>query len=60
MNRHTGIQDLTNYTELVYEHPRNVSRKFEKDGSSRSCNTQCLSHFKGNGAINRLADIQEI
>ena len=36
MNRLTDIQEIGNYLELVYKHPRNVSRKFEKDSSSRT------------------------
>ena len=36
MNRLTDIQDIWNYSKLVYKHPKNVSRKFEKDSSSRT------------------------
>ena len=35
MNRLTDIQNIWNYLELVYKHPKNVFRKFEKDSSSR-------------------------
>ena len=34
MNRLTDIQEIENYLEIVYKHPKNVSRKFEEDGSS--------------------------
>ena len=30
MNRLMDIQEILNYLELVYRHPRNVSIKFEK------------------------------
>ena len=36
MNRLTDIQEILNYSELVYKHPQNISRKFEKDSSSRT------------------------
>ena len=36
MNRPTDIQEIWNYSELAGKHPRNVSRKFEKDSSSRT------------------------
>ena len=36
MNWLTDIQEIWNYLELVYKHPKNVSRKFEKDSSSRT------------------------
>ena len=32
-DRHT---EILNYLELVYKHPRNVYRKFEKDSSCRT------------------------
>ena len=34
MNRLTDIQEIRNYLEVVYKHPKNISRKFEKDRSS--------------------------
>ena len=36
MNRLTDIQEIWNYLELIYKHSRNISRKFEKDSSSRT------------------------
>merc|ERR1711954_478975 len=30
-NRLTDIQEIQNYLELVYKHPRNVSKGFQKD-----------------------------
>ena len=36
MNRLTDIQQILNHLELVYKHPGNVSRKFEKDSLSRT------------------------
>ena len=36
MNRLTDIQNNLNFWELVYKHPQNISRKFEKDSSSRT------------------------
>ena len=36
MIRLTDIKENWDYLELVYKHPRNVSRKFEKDSSSRT------------------------
>ena len=36
MNRLTDIQEIGNYLELVYKHPRNVTKKFQKDISSRT------------------------
>jgi len=34
MNKLKDVQEILNYFELVQKHPRNVSRKFEKDSSS--------------------------
>ena len=36
MQRLTDIKEIWNYLELVYKHPQNISRKFEKDSSSRT------------------------
>ena len=36
MNRLTEIHEILDYLELVYKHPRNVSRKIEKDSSCRT------------------------
>ena len=36
MNRLTDIQEIWNYLKLTYKHPLNISRKFEKDSSSRT------------------------
>ena len=30
------MQEIQNYLELVYKHPRNVTKKFQKDISSRT------------------------
>ena len=30
-NRLTDIQEIQNYLEIVYQHPRNVSKKIQKD-----------------------------
>ena len=34
--RLTDIQNIQNYLEIVYQHPRNVSIKIQKDISSRA------------------------
>ena len=36
MNRLTDIQDIQHYLELEYIHPRNVSKRFQKDILSRT------------------------
>ena len=36
MNRQTDIQEFQNYLEIVYKHPRNVSKRFQKDIYSRT------------------------
>ena len=45
MNRLTDIQEILNYFELVQKHPRNVSREFEEDSSSRTTDIQRLPNF---------------
>ena len=35
-NRLTDIQEIQNYLEHMYKHPRNVSKRFQKDISSRT------------------------
>ena len=35
-NRLTDIQEIQNYLELMYKHPRNVCKRFQKDISSRT------------------------
>ena len=35
MNRLADIQEILNYLTWVYKYPRNISRKFEKESSSR-------------------------
>ena len=35
-NRLTDIQEIQNYSEIVYQHPRNVSKKIQWDISSRT------------------------
>ena len=36
MNRQSNIKEIWDYLELMYKHPRNVSRKFEKASSSKT------------------------
>ena len=36
MNRLKDIKEIRNYLEIVYRHPRNDYRKFEKASSSRT------------------------
>ena len=36
MNRLTDVQEISNYLKLIYKHPQNISRKFEKDSPSRT------------------------
>ena len=36
MNELTDRQDIWNYLELMYKHPRNISRKAENNSSSRT------------------------
>ena len=36
MNGLTDRQEIWNYFDVLYKNPRNVSRKFEKDSSSRT------------------------
>ena len=36
MNRQTDIQEFRNYLEIVYKRPRNASKRFQKDISSRT------------------------
>ena len=45
MNRLTDIQEIWNYLELVDKHPRIVSRKFEKDSSTKIGNIQYKPNF---------------
>ena len=45
MNRLTDKQKWWNYLELVHRYPRNVSRKFEKDSSSRTGDIQRCPNF---------------
>ena len=59
--RLTDIQDIQNYLELVYQHPRNVSNKIKKDASSRTGDIPIFVYFQqGSKPTNRLTDIQEI
>ena len=45
MNRLTDIQEIWSYLELMYNHIRNVSRKFEKYISSRTGYIQRKPNF---------------
>ena len=36
MNRLRDIQEIDDHLDIVYKHPKNISRKFEKDSSSRT------------------------
>ena len=45
-NRLTDIQEILNYSELVNKHLRNVSKRFQKDISSRSGDIPILASFQ--------------
>ena len=36
MNRLTDIQEISKHSKLIYKNPQNISRKFEKNSSSRT------------------------
>ena len=57
----THIQEIQNHVEIVYQHPRNVSKKNHKDISSRTSDIPIFVYFQqGSKPTNRLTDIQEI
>ena len=53
------MQEICNYWEIVYKHPRNISKKFPKDMSTRTKDIKQLSQ-QGSKPNNRLTDIQNI
>ena len=49
MNRLTDIQEIWKYLELVNKHPRNVSKRFQKDISSRTKDIKQFSQLTTHG-----------
>ena len=47
--RLTDIQDIQNYLRLEYKHPRNVSKRFQKDISSRTKDNKQFSQLYTHG-----------
>ena len=45
MNQLTDIQEILNYFELVYKYPRNVSKRSQKDISTRTKDNEQLSQL---------------
>ena len=45
----TNIQEIQTYLELVYKHPRNVSKRFQKDISSRTKDIKQFSQLITHG-----------
>ena len=42
----TDIKEICNYLELVYKHPRNVSKRFQKDISYRTKDMKQFSQLR--------------
>merc|ERR1711954_465142 len=52
----TDIQEICNYLELVYKHPRNVSKRFQKDSSSRTKDIKQFSQLLTHTQTDRQTD----
>ena len=52
----TDIQKISNYLELVYKHTRNVSKRFQKDISSRTKDIKQFSQLTTDGGMHGRTD----
>ena len=58
MNRMTDIQEIQNHLKLVFKHPRNVSKRFQKDISSRTKDIKQFSQLTTHRHTHRHTDGQ--